>query len=1305
MSVEKYGIKGYEYQYLVSILVVLKDLREDAEIYIEKEEGEDARLIFNENNRDITLDIQIKKRVNQIQLDEFATWISHFQKGCSDLNLLSKMKNDENHYVLFVTDNRCCDQVSKFIKDNSLYSQLDIKFENKFIKDIKESIIKSVKKETNLHNKRKAFLEDFLNKINDNEFKEILSRYKIWEKHEDNYVYQKIENILTRLYYVPKSDVNNTINNLLDVIRYGRDKGESITSKIYETLRVHQGKRVFRLDFPTIERQEKKQYIDVLKGNNILLLTGVSFCGKTHMAKEIAQYFQDEGYEIKITHDLIGTEGAIQFLRNLVDDERLVILEDPFGHVEVKENYLEIKTNLNDLLTEIRVNRKVIITSRSDILLKVMRKDNLAKCNIQNNNWNDLTIKDDGLAFEIWKSYYESNELSLEIFNNIKQWIFEKEGKSFLQPGQIVQLWHEVNDIHRLKELSEVEILEFARADSKFLAEKFLNKDETFKKLAIALAIGANTINPISIQELSYILSNDNQFPGLNKSDNLGGGVSFSFRKTERVIYFPKYENDFLFEQDIVVGIKYFKEHGYITFDNYKKEILFTHPIYHHACKLVFYECINDIFVNDNIFMLPKHGIGALSKSINLNTINVLQYITIKGIDNDQSEEFVKQILLESIYSIYPAVVDSIIIWFSKRLNILTREEQQEFMKKTKLIIEIDSSDILWHCGEPWFNPNEEISYIDDLFEEKDLVSREEISAKISKNQEILPEEAWKMINSRNNIDIKEIDFKLLSRVMLLGESFIRKRAIYYLFKDYMFLYNSSIKIYLKENEHPSVVFSLFRGSLESWFSYSEKDRSIILKYLKNQMSVEIVAISIQKFIENFEDEHYNNDSMDWERYTESEKKELWEVWYELVIELFTKFPSKYTDVNQAHLYNVIMKSRKYISESNKIINISISWNKWLFEYKKYHLPNDYGMAVADYLIKATQHNSDDRQETVIEFLKAKNTSFLTTHLVAFIDNWDYMSQDERRYVCEILVSNREDVKWLKAVVLTRNKVPRDIQEAIFGEELFDKEIKYIVQRLEQETLLEYCLNVECGYPQPLWWNGYHHGNKELYNKIITYILEDVKNVGMKFYYIALREFLDSLLYDRQRNFTDGYNVLKSILKDTECRHLIFEMILSNTVTKKQCNKGLWKLYFESSIHEELEDSYDKICKNIESIEINQYSYDSFFDKEIIFNNIYPRLKTDYVLLKSWKSAVDFQKKGIEIDINKIIEFTNVLYESFPPRLNFTGKLILKMMEDLEVMEQRINENIENNRKNLIDIGFKQRKKYNDEYELSNWID
>lgn len=83
--------------------------------------------------------------------------------------------------------------------------------------------------------------------------------------------------ILKEQYQIPKMICRDVMNQMLDVVRQGRDSGEDITALIREILKNKRFSRVL----PEDKSFYKRDSIDILKSEllqkNLLLLTGVPF--------------------------------------------------------------------------------------------------------------------------------------------------------------------------------------------------------------------------------------------------------------------------------------------------------------------------------------------------------------------------------------------------------------------------------------------------------------------------------------------------------------------------------------------------------------------------------------------------------------------------------------------------------------------------------------------------------------------------------------------------------------------------------------------------------------------------------------------------------------------------------------------------------------------------------------------------------------------------------------------------------------------------------------------------------------------
>ncbi len=418
MSVERSGPQGYEYQYLVSVYFTLDNfLKEGVEIYIEKTGGEDAELSFIENGQKRIVDIQVKKFSAQLELEEYSKWISHFTDGASDRNLLTKLKDESNRMVIFVTNTRCKDDVSLFVRDyHFIYDYNDVPINSSIINSIKQFIISYYDGSTSLNIARKKYCEDFLALLKVENFKSIIRRMVVWEKCEKDELKNKILIKLNKEFYVPNSLTEEVLLSLLELVKYVRDTRENLVPKVNTLLNKYRGNKIFTALENDVARSEYDDLKEIIKNKGVLLLTGISLCGKTYIAKKIAQEYQDQGYNVKITDDVNGENGTISFLNHINSEDRLCILDDPFGHSELTNDVVSILGNITNLIRNLRQNRKLLITSRVDLIYKVMGLKQLDEISINGFYWNEITLEDNKTFENLWNSYFGIGEDSINLY-------------------------------------------------------------------------------------------------------------------------------------------------------------------------------------------------------------------------------------------------------------------------------------------------------------------------------------------------------------------------------------------------------------------------------------------------------------------------------------------------------------------------------------------------------------------------------------------------------------------------------------------------------------------------------------------------------------------------------------------------------------------------------------------------------------------------------------------------------------------------------------------------------------------------
>lgn len=1298
MSVEKEGPRGYEYQYLVSVLIGLNFIHKDnVKIYIESENGEDLQVQFEENRKIYTIDIQVKKRNQKIDMEEFTKWISHFDKNSNNINLFTKLESSPDRFVLYITNSRCLDEISSFVENDVIINRpLKGSISKELIEKIKFNTLSNFSSTTKLSKNRHDFLKKYFSQTKVNDFRMILKKNKIWDSQSPDNIRDEISRILNKEYFVPQSKIESTLLELIEIVKQGRDLEHSITSKIVELLKEYKGTRIFTYNNTNVSRLEKEYCRESLSRKNVLLLSGVSFCGKTYLARELAQEYQDLGYTVKITNEILGDNGGFSFLRHNSHEDRLLILEDPFGQIITNEKALEILSNVKKLIDHCDSHRKIIITTRKDILLHTMQKNTLNECALNIHTWYDLTLEDINIGKELWQVYFGETDESLNLFNRVRDWLRKNEKVEFIQPGQLSHLYNSQYSISDFAKMEVTEILKIARIDSEYLANKIENRGNICKLLYISLGLCCNTYKSVHLNHLSYVLSDLNVYPSIIKNN--------SFPSVEIKEVHSTYSENIQISQEYLEELKYLKRHGYIQIDNLSKTLVFSHPIYHYASKILFQTNFEDIFESEVVINIAKKSLACLSKGANLCSLMMLETYY-----EEKKNQIIKEMMLESLSSIYPSVRDRVVMFFDNRINELNEEEANLIINSIRMLSLIDDELLLWKDGDPYFNYNKKRKYTG--IKSYDIKRILKISEKFTANEVLTSEEMWLFLNYGNKLDGFSITKEIVLKAMTYDEVFIREKAIFYLFENFAFEFDN-LEEYLDYHEHPNVIYKLFRGALNNWKKYNPSLKHEILDFYKRTLNIVTVSIRSLNFLENFNNQ-YKNDGIVWTDLNNDEIKELWSVWHEVFIELLDKFPSKYINMKEPHMVEVTGASLKYVNEEEKIVKLAWSWMNWLNNYSKYYIPAPNGMSVATYLMEGTKECFELRKEVFSGLISTKKTSFITTNIQSFIDHWNFLSNNEKASIIKLLQSERKDLNWLKAVALTRNEVPEEVQLTIIGEILFIKNSNEIIKTLNRLNLLENCINVFCGFPQPLWWNSYHHKNFQRWDEIILNILTN-NDYNMSFT-LSLKEFIDALYNHQNNRFKHGYYIFEQMLNDVDKRKLIFDRLLFETIKQNQDNKKLWDLLFEKSTFNEREYYIGEITKYIEAVQYYHTNYKDLFcifDKNVIFNEIYPKLENDFKIYEFCMSQINLFNQnrisGNTLNRQRLVGlfkiFIKTSYEIAPPRLSLTNKLVINLMKELNIRDKTIENILKRVDIEQTKIREKMVEDFKDEYELENWI-
>jgi hypothetical protein len=200
MSVTKDGIRGYEYQYKVTVLASLLYQEERPKIFVEKINNEDVVLHLKNGSVEKTIQIQIKHEDSQLDMKKLAEWLSHFEDRSSQANFLQRVIDGTDDIALFVTRSRSeRDTVPLTADIKKLEPHKSLIISNEQSETFSEALLKLRYGKTSLQTTRGEFSKTQGLKIKkDNNLDQILENVIIWEQLDDEKVEQKITERLVK---------------------------------------------------------------------------------------------------------------------------------------------------------------------------------------------------------------------------------------------------------------------------------------------------------------------------------------------------------------------------------------------------------------------------------------------------------------------------------------------------------------------------------------------------------------------------------------------------------------------------------------------------------------------------------------------------------------------------------------------------------------------------------------------------------------------------------------------------------------------------------------------------------------------------------------------------------------------------------------------------------------------------------------------------------------------------------------------------------------------------------------------------
>ncbi|MDH7911360.1 hypothetical protein [Winogradskyella sp. SYSU M77433] len=1002
-----------------------------------------------------------------------------------------------------------------------------------------------------------------------------------------------------------------------------------------------------------VERNIEQELIATLKKEKVLLLTGISFCGKSQTAFRIALDFYNQDYLYK---RVLNTRDASSFLES-EGKRRICILEDPFGHTFGDEKLSELKL-VKDLLETLPEENLLIVTSKKEIVLSIFNQTNLSDSSLNGYQWLDLTVEDQKFLLDIWEQLIVDSDILPENESAIRQLIIEG---NEIQPGQLYYL-------SKQKQLSskkflKVDLYKMAQVDIDDTCNHLLAKNDLAWKILALLGLGANTKYGLSINDFDYIFNNQKQKLSLEKkSEDL---ETYSFYQTKEFLL-PEYDPSGDDISDIELALDTLEQSGVIDFMD--DQYVFTHPHYQEIGKKLLTHLsrgkkrrlISEISnlltcLNEESAFICANNIDAVFKNF-----------------TEQQSTIIEIVNEVHVNSIYPKVSDSC----AQFLMSIYDNTLMEHMRPS-LVFKLQSTSeeykITFHNDKPY-----RFSY-GDFFNDLEFISKDayqSILSKLRANSNLSISDIWSgLLTTQNYGMVPNINF--LEYAFKSSEVFIRNITAYLYFLNFNSDAYSQLKDKILTDEHPSVLFFALKGFFQGLHNNSKainKDLSERFEYFFK--TNKIFCIRASNLMTNFNTD-YASDSISWRDIPKNVHKWHWRIWARLFVQFLKTFPK---DVEYFHYarFSGTMNKAKDMIYPNQGQQITKQMLQRLKEISKLRILNHFEMHLIEFFIVSTKEEPSLRNGLFKKFFDQNlPTYFVGYNMVWTFGVWENLTKEEKGIVCSALSDSRSDKLWLQAMVLNNQIVPpKEIIETIFGnQKTINQNPKIFLEEIDQE-LIDKIITVYLGKDSAFEELGVS-GSSNWVRNILYFIVQE--NLPYRYYdcvKLFLLHFINGIPSDEVDFFVklwkEAYNncsnkdklldtVINSVGRSSFCMHettKIFQVIIDYHLDYNEGNFLATKLA----------SNYQYLCYSNSDGDIFKLLEHKNFLNEFFDLEMQNQIQAFHLFEKIIENNLSSDEK--EITFSKITEISN----SEGLKLQWFQQLTRKLREGDILETEKLNE-------------------------------
>jgi len=503
LTIADAGPEGYRLQRLLTAWLALV-WRDIIEVIPEPDDGEDATVRLKTPSGFRSVEVQSKRGPALVRPQELAEWLAHFPPRAAEGSLLERLQLEPERIAIFVIGGRCNDELDPLRIATPLVApepRTALTFsggravQTALTEHATGLELPQVGASTDLRKARAARVRQLALDPFVNEFRVTSRRIFIVEMLSESALQVTLEPVLRERYRVPPGRFSEVLLRLDDEVRRASLAHRDVAHSLAAAVRSFQIDRILRDGHAWLDRPEVASLVETLHRDAALLLTGRPKSGKTWLANWLGQRAQDHGVYV-----LVGQtpEAAARHLLDVgVVEDRLFILEDPFGSTRLRVDAHERWNVLRDLAERLPSGRRLIVTSRLDLLLALNPTDG-EPLGLDSRRWIDVSARSDLFAESLWARRSAESHVPVELIPSIGRLILD----AHLQPGQIDRIAAEGP---RLAGQSSADVLALARRDAADIGRE-LSRGGVMRRVLQALWWSADTRSPVRISAMAFAL-------------------------------------------------------------------------------------------------------------------------------------------------------------------------------------------------------------------------------------------------------------------------------------------------------------------------------------------------------------------------------------------------------------------------------------------------------------------------------------------------------------------------------------------------------------------------------------------------------------------------------------------------------------------------------------------------------------------------------------------------------------------------------------------------------------------------------